>query len=382
MQDKRRITIVGCGLIGGSIALALRRKQPGWSIACLDLPDRLPAIRESLLADTVGALDDLAVFVLESSLVLLATPVQAIPEIISRIRSLLRAGTVVTDVGSTKKQIMETARALLPPGIHFIGGHPMAGSEQSGIEAADPLLFSDKIYLLCPYSDTPPDALLQLMDLAEDLLAFPITLDPEEHDRLMAMISHLPQFISVALMHAAQAADAGHDMLARLAGRGFLDMTRLSASEYGIWKGILGTNREAIEESFDRFESSLSLLRRLIGIENMEWIWEETARCRRRLGADSAARPRKPDLRVTIDRCDKQLLAALGRRMQAVRRMGKLKANQSLPVLDPNREKRMMVQRGEWGKSLDLPQELIEELFEVILRYSAQLQEHRTGEGR
>ena len=369
-----KVTIIGCGLIGGSIALALRRRRPECSIACLDLPDRLPAIRESGVADSIGTPDDLAAFVSDSFLVILATPVHAIPEWIARLKPVVRTGTIVTDVGSTKKQIMETAQALLPPGIHFIGGHPMAGSEHSGVEAADPLLFSDKVWLLCPYSDTPPGALLQLMDLAEDLLAFPITLDSEEHDRLMAMISHLPQLISVALMHAARAADAGHAMLAKLAGRGFLDMTRLAASGYGIWKGILETNKEAIEESIRRFENSLSLLRRGIASDGLEWIWEETARHRRGLGSDSAARPRKPDLRSTIDRCDMQLLAALGRRMQAVRRMGRLKANQSLPVLDPDREKRMMLQREEWGKSLDLPPELIQELFEVILRHSTQLQ--------
>ncbi|MBP1597817.1 MAG: Prephenate dehydrogenase [Acidobacteria bacterium] len=373
-MEGSKVTIIGCGLIGGSIALALRRRRPGWSIACIDLPDRLPAIRESGVADSIGAPDDLAALVPDSSLVILATPVHAIPEWIARLKPVVRAGTIVTDVGSTKKQIMETAQLLLPAGAHFIGGHPMAGTEHSGVEAADPLLFSDKVWLLCPYPDTPPGALLQLMDLAEDLLAFPITLDPEEHDRLMAMISHLPQLISVALMHAARAADAGHAMLARLAGRGFLDMTRLAASGYGIWKGILETNREAVEDSIRRFEESLSLLRRLLATEDLEWIWEETAGHRRRLGTDNAARPRKPDLRSTIDHCDKQLLAALGRRVQAVRKMGRLKANQSLPVLDPDREKRMMLQREEWGKSLDLPPELIEELFEVILRHSTRLQ--------
>jgi len=373
-MESSKVTIIGCGLIGGSIALALRRRRPGWSIACMDLPDRLPAIREAAVADTIGTPDDLAACVRESSLVILATPVDAIRDWIARLKPVVRTGTIVTDVGSTKQQIMETAQALLPPGVHFIGGHPMAGSEHSGVEASDPLLFSDKVWLLCPYPDTPPDALLQLMDLAEDLLAFPITLDPEEHDRLMVMISHLPQLVSVALMHAAQEEDAGHAMLAKLAGRGFLDMTRLAASGYGVWKGILETNKEAIEESLHRFENSLSLLRRSFASGSLEWIWEETARHRRKLATESAARPRKPDLRSTIDRCDKQLLAALGRRMQAVSRMGRLKANQSLPVLDPDREKRMMHQREEWGKSLDLPPGLIEELFEVILRHSTQLQ--------
>ncbi len=188
-------------------------------------------------------MQDLASHVPESSIVILATPVQTVLETLSQLQPIPeREQTIVTDVGSTKKRIMTEAQKLLPPGVHFIGGHPMAGSEHSGVEAADPLLFSDQVYALCPYPDTPPDALLSLMDLAESLLALPITVDPEEHDRIMAMVSHLPQLISVALMHAAQAGDAEHAMLDKLAGRGFLDMTRCrppaSGSGKGFWKRI------------------------------------------------------------------------------------------------------------------------------------------------
>ena len=241
----KKITIIGCGLIGGSIALALRRRRPEWSVTCLDVPARLPAIREAAVADEVGAMEDLAAHVPDSSLVLIATPIQSVLETAARLRPHLRPGSIVTDVASTKKRIMEEAQSLMPPDVHFIGGHPMAGSEHAGVEAADPLLFSDRVYILCPYADTPPDALLQLMDLAEDLLALPITVDPGEHDRIMAIVSHLPQLISVALMHAAQAGDAEHAMLDKLAGRGFLDMTRLAASEFAMWQGILKTNRDA-----------------------------------------------------------------------------------------------------------------------------------------
>lgn len=374
-----KITIIGCGLIGGSIALALRRRRPDWAVACLDVPARLPAIREAGVATETGTLEDLAKHVPESSLVLVATPVQAILETVARLRPFLREGATVTDVGSTKKRIMEESRALMPQGVNFIGGHPVAGSELSGVEAADPLLFSDRVYVLCPYPDTPADALLSLMGMVEDLLALPITIDPEEHDRIMATVSHLPQLISVALMHAAQSEDAAHAMLDKLAGRGFLDMTRLAGSEHGMWHGILETNRDAILDSLNRFDKSLALLRDAMIDGNPALIWEQAAARRRKMTADSLNRPRKPDLRGIIDRYDKQILAALGHRMQAVRKIGKLKMNQNAPVLDPDRERRMLLQRKEWGKSLGLPPELIDELFVVILKHSSQIQALKGG---
>ena len=250
----------------------------------------------------------------------------------------------------------------------------MAGSKRSGVEAADPLLFSERLYALCPYSDTPTSALLSMMDFVESLPAIPITIDPEEHDRIMAMVSHLPQIISIALMHSALAGDAEHAMLDKLAGRGFLDMTRLAASDYGIWKSILATNREAIDKAISRFNKSLSLLGGDAPEDKSALVWEEAAGSRRKMGPESLTRPRKHDLRSMIDRWDKQILTVLGRRIEIVRKIGKLKSNQAAPVLDPDRERRMMIQRKEWGKLLNLPEELVEELFAVILRHSTHIQ--------
>ena len=359
-------------MIGGSIALALKRRRPEISVVCLDLPDRLSAIQEAAVSDQVGTLDDAAKYLPESSIVILATPVQTILDTLAYIRPWLRAGAIVTDVGSTKKMITSEARKLIPPGVHFIGGHPMAGSEHSGVEAADPLLFSDRVYILCPYQDTPPGALLTLIDLAESLLAFPITMDPEEHDRIMAMVSHVPQLISVALMYAALKGDAEHGMLDKLAGRGFLDMTRLSASEYGIWKGILATNAEAIRDAIERFKECLAILSG--GGEELALLWEQAARRRRKMSADSIPRPRRQDLRSMIDRYDKHILTALGHRIEIARKIGRIKKSQSAPVVDPEREKRMLQQRKMWGESVNLPADMVEEIFAVILKHSSRIQ--------
>jgi prephenate dehydrogenase len=373
-MNNMKITVIGCGLIGGSLALALKRRRPEFSVACLDLPDRLPAIREAEISDQVGTIDDLASYVPQSSIVIIATPVDKVLAIVDKLRPFLRENAIVSDVGSTKKMIMAEAQKLLPDGRHFIGGHPMAGSERSGVEAADPLLFSERLYALCPYPDTPTDALLAMMDFVESLPALPITIDPEEHDRIMAMASHLPQIISVALMHAALAGDAEHAMLDKLAGRGFLDMTRLAASDFGIWKGILETNKEAINQAINRFNKSLFLLSGDISGAKASLAWEGASRHRRKMGPESLPRPRKNDLRSMIDRWDKQVLTVLARRVEIVRQIGKLKTNQSAPVVDPDRERRMMLQRKEWGKLLNLPEELVEELFAVILRHSTRIQ--------
>jgi prephenate dehydrogenase len=369
-----KITIIGCGLIGGSMALAFKRRQPGCSIACLDLPDRIPAIREAGVADQLGTAKDFSDHVPQSSFVIVATPVQSIPGMLELLRPFLREGTIVTDVGSTKNKIMSEAQKLMPPGVHFIGGHPMAGSERSGVEAADPLLFSDRVYALCPYPDTPPDALIALMGFVESLLAIPITLDPEEHDRIMAMVSHLPQLISVALMQAARAGDAEHAMLDKLAGRGFLDMTRLAASDYGMWRGILENNRDAIGQAVDRFNQCLSKLIGRMPEAETALAWDQAGRHRRRMVPESLIRPRKHDLRSMIDRYDKQILSVLGHRLDTARKIGTLKMNQAAPVVDPDRERRMMTVRGEWGKSLGLPPDLVEDLFAVILKHSSRVQ--------
>ncbi len=374
-----KITIIGCGLIGGSLALALKRRRPDYSIACLDLPERIPAIREAGVTDQVGSMDDFSAHIPESSIVVVATPVQSVLGVIEQLRPFLREGTIVTDVGSTKKAIMASACGLLPPGVHFIGGHPVAGSERSGVEAADPLLFSDRVYAICPYPDTPPDALITLIGLVESLLAIPITLDPEEHDRIMAMVSHLPQLISVALMQTARAGDAEHGMLDKIAGRGFLDMTRLAASDYSMWKGILDTNQEAIRQAVDRFGRTLLQLNGAMSGGEMALAWEQAGRHRRKMMPDSLNRPRKHDLRSMVDRYDKQILSALGHRIEVVRKIGKIKMNQSTPVVDPDRERRMMAPRQEWGKSLGLPLELVDELFAVIMKHSSRIQSAGDG---
>jgi chorismate mutase len=155
-------------------------------------------------------------------------------------------------------------------------------------------------------------------------------------------------------------------------------MTRLAASNYGIWRGILETNRDAIKHEIDRFYRSLSFLSNGMLGNEVALAWESAGKLRRAMGPDSLARPRKHDLRSMIDRYDKQILGSLSHRIEIAHKIGKLKMHQSTPVSDPDRERRMMRQREEWGKALGLPGDLVEELFAVIVKHSRRIQGSET----
>jgi prephenate dehydrogenase len=306
--------------------------------------------------------------------VILATPVEVILEQLEEISSYLLEGTIVTDVGSVKSPIMERARQVLPEGVCFIGGHPIAGSEVSGVQAADPFVFKERVYVLCPFYDTPAEALLTLIEMAESLLSRPVTIEPEEHDRAMAMVSHVPQLLSVALFKAAVDDDTGHGMLDLLAGRGFLGLTRLAASDFNVWNGILKTNLPTIGRAFARFERSLEAVRSEMDRGELGRLWEPLAERRRDMGLERLPRMRLPEWRQLIDQCDEEILRALSHRMQVATRIGELKRQRESPVADPDRERRMMAKRHVWAKTLDVPTGLVDEMFDIIMKYSRQTQ--------
>jgi prephenate dehydrogenase len=264
--------------------MALKRKRPQCSISCLDLEHHLAEIAQAGFADYVGTLSDSILRLKDSDIVILASPVETIIEHLNAIAPHLLENTVVTDVGSTKKEIMKHARSVLPSGVFFIGGHPVAGSEKSGVRAADSMLFKDRAWVLCPFSDTPPGALLTVMDLVGDLMAVPLTIEPDEHDRVFAMISHVPQILAIALVHAALQEDVEHSLLNVAVGRGFLDLTRIAASEFDIWKGVLDTNRGPIMAMLDKFESSLNVVKQKLHSGDLSELWAKVSARRRSMG--------------------------------------------------------------------------------------------------
>ena len=375
MMVERRVTIIGCGLIGGSIGMALKRSRPEWEVSAVDLPEALPAIREAGFADFVGTMEEASETLADSALIILATPVELIPGTLKLLAPHLREGTLVTDVGGAKRGIVECARETLPPGVVFIGGHPVAGSEGTGIGAADPLLFKGRVYVLCPEPDTSAESLLLLIDMVEDLLAVPLTLEPEEHDRILAMVSHTPQLLSIALVHAAMEQDSVHRLLDVTVGPGFLDLTRIAASSFEQWRGVLELNKEVILAALDRFERSLAIVRESLVQGELADLWTSVSGARRRMTPEVSSRRRTPDLRLVIDQHDERILKALSDRLSTVKQVGALKTQRSEAVHDPDRERRLFAARVEWGRTLGLPEEVVHDLFEVIVKHSRAAQE-------
>ena len=220
-HSPQRITIFGTGLIGGSYALALRQAFPEIRIAGVDRPDVLDRALRLKIIDMSGNQP--------ADLVVLATPVGDILKLVDQFTS---QQTLITDVGSTKVAICHKAERL---GVPFVGGHPMAGLEHSGPEAASAALFHNAPYFLCCVKSSPSGAVERMQEIARAIGAAPHVISPEDHDRLVAGISHLPQILSTLLADQTSAHKA-------LAGPGLRSMTRLASSPFHVWRDIFRTS--------------------------------------------------------------------------------------------------------------------------------------------
>ena len=259
----QRITIVGTGLIGGSFALAIKKHGfAGRIVGC----DRQPVLAS---AKAVGAIDegiaDPAPAVEGSQIVLLATPVGGILDLIERIGPTLAEDTLLTDVGSTKGEIAARAHAVFGSKAvsRFLPGHPMAGKERSGIEQADADLFEGAVWLVTPLPGQNVEAGVsgEFLELVRGIGARVVVLDLARHDRLCAWISHLPQMLATALA-ATVVDELGDDPeLLAIGGRALREMTRIAASPYSMWRDIALTNSRNIEEALARLEQRLAHIR-------------------------------------------------------------------------------------------------------------------------
>ena len=257
-----RITIIGLGLIGGSVGLALRRAEASFEVVGFA---RRPEVASRALE--LGAVDrtegSLISAVKDADLVLIATPTMAIKEILAEIGGSLREGSIVTDAASTKAKVMDWAEESLPPSVSFIGGHPMAGKETSGIEAADGDLFQGCTYCLIAGRGASKEARDTVAGLVRQIGATPLFIDASEHDSLVAGISHLPLIMSVALIEATAKSPSWPEM-ARLATSGFRDLTRLASGDPRMSRDICLTNREPIIHWIDDYIEEMRALRRLV----------------------------------------------------------------------------------------------------------------------
>lgn len=251
---EQSVCIVGLGLMGGSAALALRSK-----VRMLRAVDPKPEV-----LDWAGerGLVDLGTPILESGaagadLVILAAPVRSNLRTLARLPAILRAGALVMDFSSTKVEIVE-AMDRMPHHLRCIGGHPMCGKEQGGIEHADADLFRDQVFVLCPTARTDSVARTRAREVVAALHARPVELDPESHDRSVGQVSHLPYLLAAALVHGTAA-----EALA-LAASGYRDTSRLAASQPEMMLDVLLTNRASVLVALERAGSELATIAELL----------------------------------------------------------------------------------------------------------------------
>jgi prephenate dehydrogenase len=251
----QRVGIVGLGLIGGSIALAARQIWPGGLVIGVDRKD---VLERAMVLHAIDVAADDAVVLAEADLVILAAPIQQNLEILRELPDNVTGSAVVTDTGSTKRAVVEAAAAL-PERFSFIGGHPLGGAARGGIEHARADMFNGRPWLFTPTRGHGVQALEKLKSFASGLGAVPQSLSPDDHDHLLAFISHLPQLTVSALMHVVGEA-AREDGLS-LSGRGLQDTTRLASSPADIWKEVCATNVDEIGSALDALISVLGHLR-------------------------------------------------------------------------------------------------------------------------
>ena len=288
LQGAHRATVIGIGLIGGSIGLALRRA--GWTVSGVD-----PDTNTEAEALERGVVDSVGVDP-ESTITFVAAPVRSISE--AARRALAETSGAVTDVGSVKASVVAAVADE-----RFVGGHPMAGSEQLGLDGATPDLFEGAVWVLTPVDDTDSDAFATVHAVVKLLGAEMVALDPARHDALVAVVSHVPHLTAAALMGIAAERATDHAALLRLAAGGFRDMTRIAAGSPAIWPDICGENREAIVEVIGTLRSELADVQHLIEAEDRAGLLGrlEQAQAARRNLPSRVVRPEEvAEVRVTI----------------------------------------------------------------------------------
>ena len=277
-QDARRadvferIAIVGVGLIGGSLGLAVRQAAPSTRVAGISRNETIAKALELGVLDEGYSYEELDRGIADADLILLCTPIRRIVELLPEVMRLSRDNALITDVGSTKRVIAQTALTAGREKAYFIGGHPMAGSERSGVSAADPFLFQNAIYILVPDERVPEPLYADLQLLLGRIGARVVELSAEMHDRVVAAISHLPQMLATSLVEmVGRMNEEEGGLYLPLAAGGFRDLTRIASSPFApVWEDICRTNGDSIRELIDRFSAMLGDVRARVGNESLQ----------------------------------------------------------------------------------------------------------------
>lgn len=255
----QKITIVGLGLIGGSVALALRRAGYSGEITAWGGSRGIEqALAKKVIDGRERAFDDAKTC--DSDLVYLAAPISGILDFLRHRSSQVKPGAIVTDAGSAKREICSLASEALPASVQFVGGHPIAGRELGGFENADAELFANTVYAVVPSARSSQEAINAVEELASACGASALVVSPEEHDRVLALTSHVPQLLS-SVLAATVRCSPENDLARTLSGSGFRSMTRLAASPWNLWRDILESNRDNAAAGLKLIEARIREIR-------------------------------------------------------------------------------------------------------------------------
>ena len=275
-----RIAIIGTGLIGGSLGLCWKRLPDAPTIVGYDRPEILEeALHRQAIDEAAPSLKEA---VAHADMILLATPVRTIPELLTRISPWLTGHPLITDVGSVKAPLLTHAQQVLPSHASFYGGHPMAGAEKGGIQHADPFLFENATYVLCPPPHPHPNQQI-FFELLEQTGARLLFLEAQEHDHIAAWVSHLPQLLAVSMTYLASEKNKNNPAFLQLAAGGFRDITRIATSPFEIWKDILQLNREHLLNVIKEFITQLQVYQEALEkdqIENLSTFFDQAREAR------------------------------------------------------------------------------------------------------
>lgn len=268
-----KLAVVGVGLIGGSLSLAL--KAAGVVGHVVGIGRGLPNLETALRLGVVDTItQNLAEGVTDADVIFLATPVESLGTVAALAMPYLKPGAIITDGGSVKQAVIDAIEPLLRDDVHFVPGHPIAGTENSGAEAAFATLYRERRCILTPTPTTDDIALEYIRQMWELVGSQVVIMEVEKHDRVLAAISHLPHMVAYALVNAVGAYDRYDENILEYSAGGFRDFTRIASSDPTMWRDIALTNREALLEMMQQFETFFAELKQDIAQGSAERLFE------------------------------------------------------------------------------------------------------------
>jgi len=275
-----RMALVGLGLIGGSLARAVKERRLVGEVLCLGRSEeRLRRAQEMGIIDRYAV--EMGTILGDVDLIVVATPVGVIVELIKKMVPLLKKGTIITDVGSVKKKIVEKVEGFIPESLYFVGGHPIAGTENAGYEASFSTLFEGRKCILTPVDTTHQKALEKMKELWVSVGSHVVCMDSNEHDKIFAAVSHLPHIIAYSMVNSLLTIEGFEKNILSFSAGGFKDFTRIAASHPVMWRDIALMNKEHLLPAIELFQEYLDELKEAIRREDATKLLDEFQKSKR-----------------------------------------------------------------------------------------------------